>query len=434
MILEFTVGNFMSFKEPKTLSLEASKITEFKDSVFEKSSYKLLKSAVVYGANSSGKSNLIFALSMMDLIIRTSAEKNSISKTNILPFLLNERTQNEPTLFEVILLIEHKRYRYGFTLDISEVYQEWLFELNEEKDEEIELFTRRMDKIHVCPIFKEEADESLVKKTRVNALFLSVLDQFNGEVAGKIMKWFDSLKVISGLEHEDYRDITAGLLDDEESRSKLTSFYKTIDLGFDDLRFEKQPFQQDILPIDMPIELRNKLISNFEGEILAKIKTLHNVYDDDGQKVGIMDFNLLVHESAGTNKVIDLSGPLFDTLLNGGVLVIDELDAKLHPLLTNAIVSLFHSPVYNKRNAQLIFATHDTNLLKYGKFRRDQIYFVEKDKYGASDLYSLVEYIEPNGNGKMVRKDRSFENDYIQGRYGAIPFIGKFEEFISNAS
>ena len=133
-------------------------------------------------------------------------------------------------------------------------------------------------------------------------------------------------------------------------------------------------------------------------------------------------------ESAGTNKVFNISGPIFDVLQDGGVLVIDELDSSLHPLMTLAITRLFNSVKENAKNAQLIFTTHDTNLFSYGKYRRDQIYLIEKDKYGVSDLYSLVEYREEGGS--KVRKDSSFESDYIQGRYGAIPYIGDISKII----
>jgi AAA15 family ATPase/GTPase len=171
------------------------------------------------------------------------------------------------------------------------------------------------------------------------------------------------------------------------------------------------------------------LVDDLEGETVAKINTVHKKFDEDGNQIGFRDFELRSQESSGTNKVIDISGPIFDTMLEGGVLVIDELDAKLHPLMTAAITNLFNSPEYNTNNAQLIFATHDTNLLSYGRFRRDQIYFIEKDKYEASDLYSLIEYKEDNAK---IRKDRSFEKDYITGRYGAIPFIGNFGNLLAN--
>ena len=157
------------------------------------------------------------------------------------------------------------------------------------------------------------------------------------------------------------------------------------------------------------------------NERILDIKTVHKKYNSGGKEVSDVEFDMRSQESSGTNKVFNISGPIFDVLNDGGILVVDELDSSLHPLLTLAITKLFNSREFNPHNAQLIFATHDTNLLFYGNYRRDQIYFVEKDKYGASEIYSLVEYKE---EGKTIRKDRSFEKDYIEGRYGAIPVIG----------
>ena len=166
-------------------------------------------------------------------------------------------------------------------------------------------------------------------------------------------------------------------------------------------------------------------MSDLKGRKMLQFKTIHDIYDATGKKVGKREFDLDSQESSGTNKVFDLLGPVFDTLMSGRVLVIDELNAKLHPLLTRALVALFNSKENNPNNAQLIFSTHDTNLLYYGNFRRDQIYFVEKNRQEATDLYSLVEYKEDGGT---VRKDRSFEKDYILGKYGAIPYLGDFSQ------
>lgn len=271
----------------------------------------------------------------------------------------------------------------------------------------------------------------LEPKTRENALFLSVVDQFNGEIAGSIIKWFNNWGTISGLSHENYRGVTFSLLENKKSKERLLDFFKDLDLGFEQIKFRKEKFQKNLLPNDIPSELLEDIITDLRGKTVARINTIHKKYDEKGNQVGFEDFDLREQESSGTNKVFDISGPIFDTLLDGGILVIDELDAKLHPLMTAAITNLFNSPEYNTNNAQLVFATHDTNLLSYGRFRRDQIYFLEKDKYEASDLYSLIEYKEEGANGK-IRKDRSFEKDYINGRYGAIPFIGNFEELLIN--
>ena len=427
MIIEFTVGNFLSFKENKTLSLEATSITEYKESTFKAGHYTLLKSAVLYGANSSGKSNLIKAMSIMKRIIMTSIEKTSASKFEITPFLLNTSTENKPSYFELVFLIGETRYRYGFEIDNKSIHGEWLFKF--EKNVEVPLFIRDENGIGITDDFKE--GEALESKTRENALFLSVVDQFNGEVAGSIIAWLNNWETISGLSHDNYRGITFSLLDNKKSKEKLLDFFKDLDLGFEQLNFRKEKFQKSLLPVDMPAELLNDIIIDMQGKTIARINTVHKMYDENGNQIGFKDFDLRKQESSGTNKVIDISGPIFDTLLRGGVLVIDELDAKLHPLMTAAITNLFNSPEFNTNNAQLIFATHDTNLLSYGRFRRDQIYFLEKDKYEASDLYSLIEYKE-EGTSNKIRKDRSFEKDYINGRYGAIPFIGNFEELISN--
>ncbi len=427
MLIEFTVGNFLSFREQKTLSLEATNITEYSDSTFKLGSYKLLKSAVLYGANSSGKSNFIKAMSIMKKIVLTSAEKSSASKFDIVPFLLNTSTENEPSFFEVIFLIKNIRFRYGFEIDKNSIRAEWLFKLD--KTDEVLLFIRENDGIGVTNDFQEGL--RLESKTRENALFLSVVDQFNGEIAAQIIKWFNNWGTISGLSHENYRGVTFSLLDNKISKDKLLDFFKDLDLGFEQIKFRKEKFQKSFLPNDLPSEILEDIITDLKGKTIARINTIHNKYDENGVHVGFQDFDLRDQESSGTNKVFDISGPIFDTLLDGGILVIDELDAKLHPLMTAAITNLFNSPEFNSNNAQLIFATHDTNLLSYGRFRRDQIYFLEKDKYEASDLYSLIEYKE-EGSDKKIRKDRSFEKDYINGRYGAIPFIGNFKELLTN--
>lgn len=423
MIIEFTVGNFLSFKDKKTLSLEATSITEYKESIFDSGKYKLLKSAVLYGANSSGKSNFIRAMFVMKNIVMTSVEKTSASKFEIVPFLLNTITEKKPSFFELVFLIGKIRYRYGFEVDNNAVKGEWLFELVEEN--EVPLFIREENGIGVTENFEEGV--GLESKTRINALFLSVVDQFNGEIAGSVISWFDNWETISGLSHNNYRSVTFSLLDNKKSKERLLSFFKDLDLGFEQLKFRKENLAENLSPLDHV----DDLIADIHGNTIARITTVHKKFDENGNQVGFRDFDLRRQESSGTNKIFDISGPIFDTLIGGGVLVIDELDSKLHPLMTVAITNLFNSPEYNIHNAQLIFVTHDTNLLSYGRLRRDQIYFFEKDKYEASDLYSLIEYKE-EGSSKKIRKDRSFEKDYINGRYGAIPFVGNFEEFLSN--
>lgn len=424
MLLEFSVGNFLSFKTKTTLSLAATSIKEYVDTnIFSTERHDLLKGAVIYGANASGKSNFIRAMSTMRRLVLQSFDQSSTDELDITPFLLNTDTEKAPSFFEAVFIIDSIRYRYGFEADDKQIQAEWLFE--SPKTAEKALFIREKDGIEVMRGFPEGKD--LEERTRDNALFLAVADQFNGKVAKRIMQWFNNLITISGLSHEGYKGVTFGMLENKQTRSTLLDFYKKLDLGFDDISISKKPFDPKELPKDMPESLVKQLVTDLEGAFKIDIKTIHKKYNAKGKAIGNVEFDMRSQESSGTNKLFNISGPVFDVLNDGGVLVVDELDASLHPLLTLAVTKLFNSKEFNRNNAQLIFATHDTNLLYYGDYRRDQIYFVEKDQYGASDMYSLVEYKE---EGKTIRKDRSFEKDYIEGRYGAIPFIGNLSNML----
>lgn len=419
MLLNFTLGNYRSFHQRKTLSMELASISDYPQNTIQRSRYNFLSSAVIYGANSSGKSNLLRGISMMKRILLETFDQRSISKILYDPFLLNVTSRAEPTFYEVEFLIEDVKYRYGFEANSVAIQAEWLFETISRTEKP--LFLRVANGIEVKPRYAE--GKNLEEKTRDNALFLSVVDQFNGQIAGIIMKWFRNLNVISGLSHENYRQLTFSMLEKPELNELLTRYFAQIDLGFERIHVEKKEFNPNELPTDLPEDLFKQLVADLEGKTLIDLKTIHKVYDENQNIIHEVEFDVRRQESSGTNKIIDLSGPIFSALHNGGVLVIDELDAKLHPLLTLSVVQLFQNQEINKSGAQLIFATHDTKILSICELRRDQIYFVEKDQFGASDLYSLVEYTK---EGK-VRKDRSFEKDYINGRYGAIPFFGTFE-------
>jgi AAA15 family ATPase/GTPase len=402
MLLEFTVGNFLSFKDKKTFSLEAGSISEHKDNVVKEGKYKVLRSAVIYGANSSGKSNFIKALDFMVETIKNSSKLNSTDKLNAKPFLLSTETENQPSFFEILFLISNKRYRYGYELNNDRVCAEWLYALNENSKKENPYFIRNIEGIGITDFFKET--DGLEEKTRDNALFLSIADQFNSKVAKDIMYFIDRLFVISGLAHEDSIGGTSFICENESDKLLLNSFIKKLDLGFEDFVVES----------DDKMRFKNRL------------KTLHNKYDKNGNLIAKLEFSMIENESSGTNKIFDLVGHIVFAIKWGIVLIVDELDAKLHPVLTQEIIKLFNSPESNPKNAQLIITTHDTNLLGSNLFRRDQIWFTEKDEFEATDMYSLLEFKDEDGN--TIRKDRSFEKDYIRGRYGAIPYISNFQE------
>ena len=383
---------------------------------------KLLKSAAIYGANASGKSNLAKALGFMRwFMINSSKETQSTEKIDVEQFKLDTETETNPSFFEIVFLINNKRYRYGFEATHDKVESEWLFYVP--KSRETKLFERKQDNISVSKTYKADG---IQQKTRHNALFLSVSAQFNVQIAERILDWLvNTVKVVSGLDDRGYRGYTVKCLIDNENKDEILRLLKKIDLGFGSVRVKESKFTVDSLPDELPDEIKNFILKNVEKEAVSvSVQTIHLKFDKKGNSVSTELFDLDEQESEGTQKVFALAGPLIDTLKNGKVLIIDEFDARIHPLISRAIVELFNSNETNSSNAQLIFMTHDTNLLSNKLFRRDQIWFVEKNRYGATDLYSLAEY--------KVRNDASFESDYIKGRYGAIPYIGNLNHLLDS--
>jgi len=419
MLIEFTAGNFLSFKNKKTLSFSASSISELPDNVATFGKYKLLRSAVVYGANSSGKSNLIKALDRMRDLILSSVKLNDKEDLDYSPFLLSSEFDNQPTHFEIEFLLDGKKYRYGFEYNIEEIVNEWLFIKQGTKKETLQ-FVRTNDGIAVSDDFEEGKGKE--KATNNNRLFVSLVAQLGGTISKQILEWFRSYNVLSGLDHKDYNGFTLRMLHNKIKGHEESLFmFKNLKLGFKDISLSESEFTSDELPSGLPEKLKTKLTKELQGKTKVSLKTMHYKYDRSGKIVDTVFFDKDIHESEGTKKIIDLSGPIFDTLLFGKILIVDELDAKLHPLLTIQIVKLFNSPETNPNNAQLFFATHDTNLLSSELFRRDQIWFTEKDELEQTDLYSLIEFKLPDGT--KVRNDSNLERNYIRGRYGAIPFI-----------
>lgn len=214
-------------------------------------------------------------------------------------------------------------------------------------------------------------------------------------------------------------------------RNYFLRILKQVNLGFSTIEVQEAENNESFINY-LRDQDRKDITDIFDGHFLKSVKSSHTKYNSNKEVVSEILFDTDKQESEGTKKFLDITSFISLSMGVGGCMVIDELDAKLHPLLTQAVIRLFNNPETNPNNVQLIFATHDTNLLTYGQFRRDQIWFTEKDKYGATCLYSLVEYQEEDGT--KVRKDRSFETDYIQGRYGAIPFIGDFSKLFQHGA
>ncbi|MGB7443297.1 MAG: ATP-binding protein [Coleofasciculaceae cyanobacterium] len=426
MLIEFSVANYRSFKEKVTFSMVAANIFAKNKELDENNIFaidddlQLLKSAAVYGANASGKSNLAKALGFMRwFMINSSKETQSTEKIGVEGFKLSTETENKPSLFEIVFLLAGQKYRYGFEANRDRVVSEWLFYVP--KSRETKLFERDNDNISAA---KKYNADGIAQRTRHNALFLSVSAQFNVEIAENILNWLTrKLKIISGLDDRGYRAYTVSCLMDNHDRNEIIQLIKKLDLGISEVKVKEAEITVDSLPDQIPDEIKNWILKSGKA---ALVQTTHRKFDSQGSYVSTELFDIEKQESEGTQKIFALAGPLVDTLRDGKVLIVDELDARLHPLISRAIIELFNSKETNPNNAQLIIMTHDTNLLSNKIFRRDQIWFTEKNSLAATDLYSLVEY--------KVRNDASFESDYIKGRYGAIPYIGNLSQIVeSNA-
>jgi AAA15 family ATPase/GTPase len=423
MLIEFEVGNFLSFNKPVRLSMVAANADKelLESNTFDIDNCRLLRSAVIYGANASGKSNLLDAMRFMQwFVMNSSKETQAQDEIDVIPFKLDYASESAPSRFEAIFLIDGIRYRYGFEANRKHVTDEWLF--CSVKTKEDVLFLRTCDEIDVRDGFKEGS--GLENKTRDNALFLSVAAQFNGEISKLILKWFAGFRALFGLFDQRYENYTALQMQSSNMRPLLLSLIQEADLGIEDLTVAEAPKE----PTTTKDFVYNDLEQVFPPKLFL-ISSLHKKYRD-GVPDGIVTMNFASEESEGTKKFFRIAGPILDCLQNGYIVCIDELDAKLHPNLTRAVVKLFNSSA-NTKNAQLIFTTHDTNLLQYGDLRRDQIWFTEKDQFSVTDLYSLAEF--KTEGGASIRKDEAYEKNYIKGKYGAVPFLGDFGSFLKRA-
>jgi len=452
MLIEFSVCNYLSIKEPITFSMVASNAvkelensTESVNNVFwdKSNKSKYLKSAVIYGANGSGKSNLLSAIGFYRrFILSSSNDRQADDEIMTIPFLLNTETENKPSSFEMVFVIDTIRFRYGFEATKKTVTSEWLFGFDtESSNKESTYFTRENQNIKVFnKNFKE--GKGLENNTRPNALFLSTVAQLNGEVSNKIQNWLKTnINVISGLEDATTGYTIGRFQDQKEFRRKIINFFKLINLGIEDIKIEETALDNlsKISPKKKEDEKIATLIQELQKELKERMKkggdtkeisinAFHKKFDEANKLIDTiaLDFEL---ESKGTQKLFGLLGPWFDTLEKGKILIVDELDSRLHTKLTAELLKIFQSSI-NTKNAQLIFASHDTNLLRNDLFRRDQIWFTEKDDTGSTDLYSLVEY--KINQATSVRNDASFEKDYLIGKYGAIPYFGNIPKFLND--
>lgn len=390
MLLEFSVSNFRSVKAMQTLSFLATAMNEHeKTNTFQATDkIRLLKSTAVYGANGSGKSNLVKAMWAMMNFIKAPFEDRKKFEEHIQPFKLNTSTRNEGSFFQIMFIVGEKMYRYGFVYFKGKITSEWLF--GTANKNEVEFFTRDEQKIYINKErFKE--GNGLEAKTREDNLFLNVVFEFNGRIANVVRGYLSEISIVQGLDEKILQSFSYSLIQNKANKHRLLEVLKLADSDIYDIGLEE----------------------NYDpktGRILSQRK----LFDDNGQEVGLVNLDFEEEASEGTKKIFDYAGVFVHLLKSGGTIVIDEFDARFHTSLTKAIVKLFNSE--KNKTAQLCFVTHDTNLLDNDLLRRDQIYFAEKNQRGETSIYSLNEI-------KGVRNDSSLEKDYIKGKYGAVPFI-----------
>lgn len=413
MLVEFSVANFRSIRERQTLSLVAAPAAkELNDrNVMEAgapATPPLLRSAVIYGANAAGKSNLILALEFVRSFVRDSARESQLGDAvEITPFLMDADSSSQPSEFELIFVQGGVRYQYGFTVNRHEVLSEWLSAYPEGRPQR--WFERGLgDELWFFGSNFRGQKQVWKDLTRKNALFLSTAVQFNADQLTPVFEWFrDRLRIISPGSHISSSFSVHQCENDEAMRGVIANFLRAADIDIDAIECERRKVNAAALPDHLPEDLRARLLDQGVVNLRIRHKTpigTHVALDIDD-------------ESQGTRKLFALAGPWLDVLANGWVLLVDELDTSLHPHVMRHVVQMFNDPAVNLHQAQLIFSTHDTSILDPELFRRDQIWFVEKDAHLQSRLYPLTDF--------SPRKGENFGRGYLQGRYGAVPFVGE---------
>ena len=405
MLIRFSFKNFKSFKNENCLDMEATSLKEHEYNVTKTENGEYLKVSAIYGANASGKTNVLQAFDYMKkrILVSDDSKKNSpIDEENIYSFMIN----NDPIALEVEILVKNNKiYKYGFEVLKDTIISEWLFE-------------KRVNKFYA--IFERENNNVSMKPNKISdlvniderTLFLNIYSKIdrNNEDFSNVYDWFvNSMYLDLGnpnFERFINNRVSLKILSDENYKKELLKFIKTFDSGIEGIRTTPDSLEA--------VKSNNGIID---------IEVLHR---GENGELKALPFYL---ESNGTRKMFHLFDFFMDALKNGMVLFIDELDAKLHPLLTRYIINLFHNSQTNIGNGQLIYSTHDTVNLNKETFRRDEIWFAEKDKDGISEIYALSDYIleDDKNAGKKVRNDATYNKDYLTGRYGAIPVLEEFD-------
>lgn len=419
MLLEFRVRNYRSIREEQALSLVASGDRELADTHLAQTGLKSLpcvvRSAVVYGPNASGKSTLLHALNYMRAVIAESATVIQPGQTyNVQPFKLDEAFASQPTAFELTFMLAGVRHQYAFEMTQQRIISESLLVYRTAKP--TQWFSRTLNDDGETYHYEFSAYLTGPRKlwensTRPNALFLSTAAQLNSEQISPVFRWIIESIVFLGAGADFDHGFTTALLATDEGRATIRDFLSAADISIADVQaVPRKGFLQQVV---------------FHAGGVAKAsreesELLFPVFQHTTPK-GSAQFEL-EEESQGTQRLYGLMAPVLDILERGRILIVDELDSSLHPLLVRRLISMFHDPSLNKNGAQLIFSTHDTSLLDRTLFRRDQIWFTEKDSDQATRVYPLTDF--------SPRKQEAWERGYLAGRYGAVPFFSEMPDIL----
>jgi uncharacterized protein len=438
MLIEFYVENFLSFKDGATFSMLSTtkSLKDLQDPIFEAGKYSLLKSAGIWGQNAGGKSNFLKALSSMKMLVGGGLNPDEFEnyfKTN--RFRLNSDCDDLPTTFEVKFIIKNFEwkgetkdtlFRYGFQASSSGFYSEWLF--GRFTAQESKLFIRDENGIHIGDKFHEgQQVQRALGEISDKALFLPLIHKIKGNnsaISLVIIDWFAEMVDVSSWLDQGLANMAELLLKRGAWDDYILKAFNYADICVSKI-FIKELNTENAPTIDYGNQRDYNGLQTGNNNIMKfRVHTTHRKYNGEHKEIGDVAFSMDKEESSGSKQFFHLLGHIYLALEHGSIVLFDELSAKLHPHLCEVIISMFHSPKTNPKNAQLIFTTHNSLLLDRKIMRRDQIWFVDKNKYGESSLYSLMDY-------KKVRSDASYAKDYLIGKYGAVPFIGNFENLVA---
>lgn len=427
MLMSFKVENYRSFRDEVTFDFEAVALEEYKECLIKNGKNKYLPVGAVYGKNGGGKSNLIRAFWIAVQFIKNAQRtQHENALIPVYPFRLNKYSINEPTKFEFNYVYNGVKYCYGFSATKNKVYREYLY--SAPKGKKSKIFERTEQKFDFPANSDKKIKELISEAVAENQLFFSVSCTMNYRPCIDAMKWFREAVLFS----RDYTDIQKSIHDYSEDKNILKSMVNTAkiaDLGIEDITFEINNMNitnlEDI-PENIPDDLKNKIIEALKQLTnalesgpntsermlqLSEIKTNSYHKGEDGlYSLGLHD------ESDGTRRLMNLAPAIEKTLQNGGIFIVDEIEKELHPILVEYLIEKFQDKDKNKNGAQLLFTTHNIEILGREILRRDQIYFVDKEREnGVSEIYSLADY--------SPRKDTNIYKAYMLGKYGAIPII-----------